>query len=115
GATIDVMVEANPQLSLDEEMALLRIAQEALQNALKHADGAPINLLMRRTRAGTELVIRDGGPGYAMDELPRTTRTMGLSTMQDRAAGIGAALDLVSSPGAGSEVRAFLPAGRPLG
>jgi signal transduction histidine kinase len=110
GVTIELMVEANPQLALDDETALLRVAQEALQNTLKHADGATINVLLRRTRAGTELVVGDDGPGFDIDQLPRTIRTMGLSTMRDRAAAIGGSLDIASAPGGGTEVRLFLPA-----
>jgi signal transduction histidine kinase len=109
---IDLVLEADPQLSLDEEVALLRIAQEALQNALKHAGGAGATVTLRRTRAGTELAVRDDGEGFDIDQLPRTVRTMGLSTMRDRAAAIGASLDLDSAPGDGTEVRVFLPAGR---
>lgn len=112
GVPIDVVVEANPQLSLDEEVALLRIAQEALQNALKHAGGAAIKVMLRRTRAGTELTVHDAGGGFDSDELPRTVRTMGLSTMRDRAAAIGASLDLESELGSGTDVRVFLPLGR---
>jgi signal transduction histidine kinase len=93
-------------------VALLRIAQEALQNALKHADGAAIRVLLRRTRAGTELTVRDAGAGFDIDQLPRTVRTMGLSTMRERAAAIGASLDLESAPGRGTDVHVFLPVNR---
>jgi signal transduction histidine kinase len=110
----DVLIESRLQpaegLSIDQETALLRIAQEALQNSLKHAEGAPIAVSLRHSRAGTELSIVDSGPGFDLDQLPRTVRTMGLSTMSDRAAAIRAALDVTSGAGRGTSVRVFLPA-----
>lgn len=107
-AAIDVRVQGKPQLAFDQELALLRIAQEALQNSLKHGGGAPIEVVLRHRKAGTELTVRDSGPGFDAEELPRTRRSMGLMTMRDRAADIHASLSITS--GDGTEVRVFLPA-----
>jgi signal transduction histidine kinase len=105
---IEMRIQGKPQLAFDQELALLRIAQEALQNSLKHGAGAPIEVVLRHRKAGTELVVRDFGPGFDAEELPRTRRSMGLTTMRDRAADIHASLSITS--GAGTEVRVFLPA-----
>lgn len=109
-ASIEARVEPADGLSLDQETAFLRVAQEALQNALKHAAGTPITLSLRSTRAGTELSVVDAGPGFDLEQLPRTVRTMGLSTMRDRATAMRASLDVSSAPGEGTTVRLFLPA-----
>src|ERR1700730_14178964 len=71
---------------------------------------APIVVVLRQRKAGTELVVSDLGPGFDADELPRTLRTMGLVTMRERAADIHASLSIESRAGAGTEVRVFLPA-----
>jgi len=97
-------------LAFDQELALLRIAQEAMQNSLKHAGGAPIVVVLRHRKAGTELVVSDSGPGFDAEELPRTLRTMGLTTMRERAADIHASLSINSDAASGTEVRVFLPA-----
>jgi len=108
GADIVFRVEGKPELALDVETAIFRIAQEALQNALKHADGAQVEVLLRHDRRGSELIIKDKGRGFDPDQLSATERTMGLSTMRDRAAGIGARLAVSSVPGRGTEVRLAL-------
>ena len=97
-------------LAFDQEFALLRIAQEALQNAIKHSPGAPISVVLRHRRAGTEMSVQDSGPGFDPDQLPRTVRTMGLETMRARAADINAALTIDATPGEGAVVSVFLPA-----
>jgi signal transduction histidine kinase len=107
-ADIDMRIQGKPLLAFDQELALLRIAQEALQNSLKHGAGAPIEVVLRHRKAGTELVVRDSGPGFDAEELPRTRRSMGLTTMRDRAADIHASLSITSN--GGTEVRVFLPA-----
>jgi signal transduction histidine kinase len=109
-ADIEVRVQGKPQLAFDQELALLRIAQEALQNSLKHAVQAPIVVVLRHRKAGTELIVSDQGPGFDADELPRTLRTMGLVTMRERAADIHASLSIESRADVGTEVRVFLPA-----
>jgi signal transduction histidine kinase len=110
-ADIDVRVQGKPVLAFDQELALLRIAQEALQNALKHASGARVEVVLRHRKAGTELVVTDHGPGFDTEDLPRTLRTMGLATMHERAADIHASLSIDSHNDNGTEVRVFLPAG----
>jgi signal transduction histidine kinase len=109
-ADIEVRIQGKPVLAFDQELALLRIAQEALQNSLKHADGARVEVVLRHRKAGTELVVTDHGPGFDAEDLPRTLRTMGLATMRDRAADIHASLSIDSHADAGTEVRVFLPA-----
>jgi signal transduction histidine kinase len=109
-ADIEIRVQGKPVLAFDQELALLRIAQEALQNSLKHADGVRVEVVLRHRKAGTELVVTDRGPGFDAEELPRTLRTMGLATMRERAADIHASLSIESHSGTGTEVRVFLPA-----
>ncbi|MGB2940681.1 MAG: GAF domain-containing sensor histidine kinase [Candidatus Dormiibacterota bacterium] len=109
-ADIEVRVEGKPELAFDQEFALLRIAQEALQNAIKHSGDAPITVVLRHRRAGTEMSIQDHGPGFDPEELPRTVRTMGLETMRSRAADINAALTIDASEGDGTTISVFLPA-----
>jgi signal transduction histidine kinase len=110
---VEFRAEGHPALSLDEELALLRIGQEALHNAVRHGRGAPVRAYLRAWRGGTELSVRDEGPGFDADALPRTVRTMGLGTMAERAAAINAAFTLDAAPGRGTEVRVFLPARPP--
>ena len=112
GADVQVDVDLVARLSLDEEHALLRIAQEALNNAMRHAPGAAVRVSLRRTGNATVLRIRDEGRGFDPGALRRTRRSLGMSTMRERAAQIGARLEVHSEPGSGTTVTVRLPAGK---
>jgi signal transduction histidine kinase len=113
----DVVAEADAAVRLDpeEELAVLRIGQEALHNAVRHAPGAHVRLQLRRQGAATVLDICDDGPGFDPDGLPPTSRSLGLSTMRERADAVGGRLEIMSAPGAGTEVRLTLPGRRRRG
>jgi signal transduction histidine kinase len=98
-----------PPLAPSVELALLRIAQEALHNALRHAPGARILLCLEQDGREVRLTVRDQGPGFDPGALPRTTRTMGLATMRERAAAVRGQLAVDSTPGSGTTVTASIP------
>jgi signal transduction histidine kinase len=108
GAQIELRVQGEPKLTPNEDLALLRIAQEALYNALRHAPGARIQVSLQQADSGARLGVRDWGPGFDPGALPGGRRTMGLVTMRERAASVGADLEVVSAPGRGTEVRVRL-------
>jgi signal transduction histidine kinase len=111
------VLEADPDLglTLEQEHGLLRIAQEAVHNALRHGGGAPVRIRLRRLAAAVELSVCDRGPGFDPQALPHTVRTLGMSTMRERASALGARLDVVSAPGQGCSVRVRVPLRRRRG
>lgn len=86
---------------------VIRIADEALQNALKHSADAPIQVLLKTDkRYPLVLEVRDQGPGF----LPDAVRAgYGLQTMQERARHMGARLTLSTRPGRGTRVILRIP------
>ena len=96
---------------LDErvEFELFRIAQEALQNAGKHADAqnAYINLTGDDTGETISLTIEDDGRGFNVDA-DRTT-SLGLSNLEHRANSIHGRLNIESAPGKGTLVEVTCP------
>jgi signal transduction histidine kinase len=91
--------------SPDVELAIFRVAQEALANAVKHGR-PPIVVRYRSTPAGISLAVDDAGPGIA-DDAPETaeqTGRFGLLNMAQRAEQIGAILDVRRWPGGGTHV-----------
>jgi signal transduction histidine kinase len=108
-AAIEARIDEVDRLSPDEQLAVLRIAQEALHNAVKHAGAVPIHLDLRHAPDATRLVVRDEGPGFDVKTMARTRRTVGLHAMRDRAHGIGANLTIESRAGGGSVIRLTLP------
>jgi nitrate/nitrite-specific signal transduction histidine kinase len=86
----------------DVKLTLYRIAQEALNNVVKHAEASRVLVRLRARRGGVELTIRDDGQGFLRKEIPRGH--FGLSTMEERAESIGAGLFLETSPRQGTDV-----------
>lgn len=109
---IGVEIDDRLRVTQDEAFALLRIAQEALHNALRHAPGAPIALQLLTERTGTRLVVTDRGPGFDLARPPRTERHMGLANMRQRAAAVHGTLEVRTAPGEGCTITVTIPAAR---
>jgi len=109
---LTISVEADDQLglTLDQEHALLRIAQEAVHNIVKHAPGASARVRLQRRHADVVLTVSDNGPGFDPSARSRTESTMGMSSMYARAGEIGARITVRSSPGTGATVTVHVPA-----
>ncbi len=84
---------------------VFRIAQEALHNALRHAPAARIDVALRCEPGHVELVVSDDGPGFEPAAAGLRSRSLGLTTMAERARAAGGALTIDSAPGAGTTVR----------
>ena len=96
-------------LAAGAEVELLRIVQEALANIRKHADAHSASLRLESSTDGLWLTIADDGSGF--DPLqPMADDHLGLLTMRERAAAIGAELELDSVPGRGTRVTVHLAA-----
>lgn len=89
----------------DVELAIFRVAQEALANAVKHGQ-PPIVVRYRSTDHGVSLSIDDAGPGISEDAgaAAETGGHFGLLNMQQRADQIGAILDIRRWPSGGTHV-----------
>src|SRR6266536_586238 len=97
-----------PSTSAEVQQALYSIAQEAVQNAAKHAGASQVTLRMFSRGATVVLEIIDDGKGFVPDsEFPGR---LGIRSMHERANGAGGRLEIVSTPGVGTVVRAVLPA-----
>ncbi|MEM1451676.1 MAG: PAS domain S-box protein [Planctomycetota bacterium] len=86
-------------------LALFRIAQESLQNAIKHADADSIVVRLARVGSILELSVTDDGVGF--DEARCATDAaggLGLASLRERARLVGAALEVRSTPGEGTTI-----------
>ena len=109
---VDLDLEAgSPPLAPHVETAVYRVAQEALQNVQKHARSTAVRILLHRRAGGLELSVVDDGLGFEPHEEPLPT-TYGLEGMRERAALIGARLEVRSLPGSGTTVRLLVPTNR---
>jgi ligand-binding sensor domain-containing protein/two-component sensor histidine kinase len=99
-------------LSPKTEDELLRIAQEAVSNAVRHATPAHIAIELRFGSLDLEMTIQDDGCGFDGQPHPQSTGPeghFGLTGMRERAAEIGGSLAIDSVPGKGTRVTASVP------
>jgi signal transduction histidine kinase len=86
--------------------ALYRIGQEAIANAVRHADASKMVISLLHQSTAWQLLIEDDGRGFSSDH---DSANFGIRGMGKRAESIGAALDIRSSPGAGTSVQVTVP------
>jgi signal transduction histidine kinase len=92
----------------EQEHALLRIAQEAVSNALRHAHPRNVRIAMIDDEREWSLAVRDDGCGIA-PESPTSAEGFGLISMRERASAIGGEWSIESRPGSGTVVTVRLP------
>jgi two-component system, NarL family, sensor histidine kinase UhpB len=99
---------AIPRFDEDIELAVYRIAQEALANAARHAHAQAIVVTLTVAASRLCLVVRDDGRGF--DAEPGThAAALGLVSMRERALALGGVFEVVSAPGRGTVVRLECP------
>jgi PAS domain S-box-containing protein len=105
------------RLPPDTETTLYRIAQEALTNTARHSRASRVDVILERRGDDVLLVVEDNGVGFDLSEKPGEGSSFGLVGMQERAALVGAALQIESAPGGGTTVllRLKSPAATPAG
>ncbi len=97
----DLEVAAVPR----RDQEVFRIAQEALQNALRHADASRVIVRLHGEGGRLRLEVEDDGMGFDADAPELRSRRLGLTSMEERAQRIGAKLELRSAIGMGTTVR----------
>jgi two-component system sensor histidine kinase UhpB len=111
-----VRIEAEPVpagLSRQAELALYRIAQEALSNAVRHADARQVLLRLRPEGDAIALTVSDDGAGFDVSAARAEGRGLGLFGMEERAFYVGGSVRIRSERGRGTEVDARVPVDRP--
>ena len=100
------------RLSPTVELALFRIAQEALSNVERHADARRVAVGMNFESGGLRLLVKDDGVGFAVADRPDGVGSvsLGLPGMTERAHLIGSRLVIHSEPGMGTTVDIWVPA-----
>ncbi|MFF9813055.1 GAF domain-containing protein [Streptomyces sp. NPDC014006] len=94
-----------------QEEALLRVAQEALHNALRHSAAEHVDVTLDRRGPGAVLRVTDDGTGFDPKAIRRAGRHLGLVSMRDRADGVGGRLTVESAPGKGTTIEMEVPGG----
>jgi PAS domain S-box-containing protein len=108
GISAALTVEGDAPLSAQLELDFYRVATEALNNALKHANADDVAVTLRLAPQQIELEVRDNGDGFDVAAIGRGG--IGLSSMRERAQRLGGALTITSRPGGGTTVNLQVPA-----
>jgi PAS domain S-box-containing protein len=103
GATVSLKIEGAESFPLEVKIALYRIAQEALNNIVKHARATQVGVRLSSQPGQVELVIRDDGCGFDPDQI--FPGHLGLGILRERVEKIGATVSLISQVGQGTEVK----------
>jgi signal transduction histidine kinase len=106
---IDVVANGEPGLEGRAEHEVFRIVQEALTNAVRHSQAARVTVTVANGD-GLDVTIHDDGHGFEPGARNVRGKRLGLTSMRDRASGLGGRLTIESDPGRGSTVRLEVPA-----
>jgi signal transduction histidine kinase len=102
------------QLPPATEHHLLRICQEALNNAFKHADAKNIQITLNYSEKSVQLSVADDGRGFTPGSvLTGTGKHFGLRNLRSRARKIKGRLEVISQPSQGTRVEVSVPLGSP--
>jgi len=102
---------AEEEIPENLKVNIFRIAQEALNNIAKHSKAEWVDITLSNDGNGIELVISDDGVGMNLDQILQTStaRSLGLTSMRERAELTGGSFSIESTPGEGTTTRAFWP------
>lgn len=99
---IQLSAEGERKLPADVQVGLYRLAQEALNNIVKHAQASQAVVSLRCNEETVRLTVADNGVGF--DPSTVTADHLGLKIMRERAEAIGAKLSIYSEPGEGTQI-----------
>jgi len=112
GIEVDLQVEGDlASLSDSQKIVLFRVVQEALSNVRKHSRAERVSVVLRSTRTFVEVAVTDDGSGF--DPRHLDTERLGLAGISERVRLLGGAVEIETTQGAGTTVRATLPQWRP--
>ncbi len=99
---VELRVDGTEALPPDVQVALYRIVQEALNNAVKYARASQVTINLRMGAGSARISIIDNGVGFVPEDVP--ANHFGLRIMRERAEAIGARVSVYSEPGQGTQI-----------
>jgi signal transduction histidine kinase len=112
GGNLTLEADPVPRLDPKVEEVTFAILQEAIRNATKHANGAPVRVRLIKAQSMLVGQVEDEGPGFDLQAISSTYGTrgsLGLLNMQERARMLGGQLKIDSAPGKGTLVSLVVP------
>jgi signal transduction histidine kinase len=109
GVPIELDIDDQVGGDTDRCLAVLRIAHEAIHNALRHARPEQVTVALAQDNGTLTVEVHDDGIGFEPSNTELRSRHLGLTSMEERARELGGRLQIHSSPGAGTTVRLEVP------
>ncbi|CAN5836228.1 hypothetical protein BH23GEM7_BH23GEM7_00550 [soil metagenome] len=110
GLRVEIEAEGvRSALTPQGELGVYRIVQEALTNAVRHAEAMRVNVALQRRGAELLVMVEDDGHGFDLDEAEQRGGCLGIYGMQERALYLGGSIEVESAPGEGTSVRIRIP------
>jgi signal transduction histidine kinase len=109
GRAIELRITGAAKAAPESAGEVLRIAQQALENALRHADAERIELRLQGRDGRLTVTVADDGVGFDPAAPGLRSRRLGLTSMEERARALGGTLVVVSRPGEGTTVTLEVP------
>jgi signal transduction histidine kinase len=109
GVTVDLDLQPNVRVEDEYRKAILRIAHEALTNAVRHGGAQRILVRLRAAEGTTHVTIADDGKGFDVQDAINANRGLGLMSMSERAETLGGKVQISSQIGEGTVVEVELP------
>jgi signal transduction histidine kinase len=100
--------EFTDSISDDAALCIYRVAQESLQNVLKHSRAAAARVVLSRKPQEIHLLVTDTGIGFDIEEASERNG-LGLVSMRERVRTIGGRISIRSEPGDGTQIEVFVP------
>jgi signal transduction histidine kinase len=109
GVKVGFEADGSGGAAIDRYLGVLRIAHEALHNALRHANASKITVSLRQDDGRLALEVQDDGAGFDPGSVELRSKHLGLTSMEERARELGGRLELRSAPGEGTTVTLKVP------
>jgi signal transduction histidine kinase len=110
GIKHQLIVHGDLDMSQEIEETIFHVTQEALNNAIKHANADTVRVELRQDRYGLTLIVADNGLGFDLQAAAEGSG-LGLVSMRERVEELGGSIAYESAPGQGALIRVQLPAG----
>jgi len=110
GIEVQLHIQGAGGAGHDRDLEVLRIANQALHNAVRHAGARQVVVRLDHTDSRLVVEVIDDGVGFDPDRIEMRSRHLGLTSMEERARELGGRVEIRSAPGAGTTVRLELAA-----
>jgi signal transduction histidine kinase len=110
GVPIELTIDGEIDGTVERCQMVLRIAHEAIHNALRHASPERVTVTVSDTQGALTVAVTDDGIGFEPERPELRSKNLGLTSMEERARELGGHLEIRSAPGSGTTVRLEVPA-----